>query len=146
MRKGWGNMASGRFVATKLRLIAAFCLLGITQITDMNSARADAGRFDGVYAGTQTLTENSSVINYSQCLKGPFKRKLVVKGGMATYVFNPTYQGLVTGVVDTDGDVSANAAEPSGGVSLSGRIEGDAFTGEIWSLYCTYSLQLKRVP
>jgi hypothetical protein len=139
-------MASGRLIAVKLCLIAAFCLLGIMQMTCMSSARADAGQFDGVYAGTQTLTETSSVINYSQCLKGPFKRKLVVKDGRATYVFNPTYQGLVTGIVDADGDVSGNAAEPAGGVDLSGRIEGGAFTGEIWSLYCTYSLQLKRVP
>jgi hypothetical protein len=139
-------MVTGRPIAVKLRLVAAFCLLGIIQIMCTSYARAYAGQFDGVYAGTQTLTENSSVINYSQCLHGPFKRKLVVKNGTVTYVFNPTYQGLVTGIVDADGDVSGDAAEPAGGVDLSGKIEGDNFTGEIWSLYCTYSLQLRRVP
>jgi hypothetical protein len=121
-------------------------LLCAGQIFLSGQARADAGQFNGVYAGTQTLTENSSVINYSQCLKGPFKRKLVVQDGTITYLFNPTYQGTVTGTVDADGDVSGNTSEPAGGVDLSGRIVGDAFTGEIWSLYCTYSLDLKRAP
>ena len=107
---------------------------------------AQAAQYDGVYAGSQTLTEGGSAPNYSQCLRGPFKRRLVVKDGAATYTYNPTYQGQVTGTVNADGDVSATAAEPSGGVGLSGKIAGDAFTGEVWSLYCTYSLELKRVP
>jgi hypothetical protein len=130
----------------RFNLVVLSAFFSIVQITCQSSAHADAGQFDGIFAGTQTLTENSSVINYSQCLKGPFKRKLVVQGGTFTYVFNPTYQGTVTGTVDADGDVSGNTAEPAGGVNLSGRIVGDAFTGEIWSLYCTYSLDLRRVP
>jgi hypothetical protein len=108
-------------------------------------AAAQTTQFDGTYAGTQTLSENGSVANYSECLKGPFKRKLVVKDGAAIYTFNPTYQGQVTGTVNADGDVSGSASDPSGGEALSGRIAGDDFTGEVWSLYCTYSLQLKRV-
>jgi len=107
-------------------------------------ADAQVSRFDGTYAGLQTLSESDA--NYGRCLKGPFKRKLVVKDGAATYTFNPTYQGQVTGTVSADGDVSGSVAEPSGGVGLAGKIEGDDLTGEVWSLYCTYTLKLKRVP
>jgi hypothetical protein len=140
------HMSRGRPVAMKFYLVLLLAFLSIGQVIFYNEARADAGQFNGVYAGTQTLTENSSVINYSQCLKGPFKRKLVVQDGSVTYVFNPTYQGTVTGTVDADGDVSGNTAEPAGGVNLSGKIDGTSFTGEIWSLYCTYTLNLKRAP
>jgi hypothetical protein len=134
---------NGRFVL-KLRVVLVLCLLCVAEMADTSSARAQVDQFDGVYAGTQTLTENSSVINYSQCLKGPFKRRLVVKGGTISYVFNPTYQGEVRGTITPAGDVDGDASE-GGGVDLSGKIQGDTFTGEIWSLYCTYSVQLKRV-
>jgi hypothetical protein len=132
--------------AMKFRSAIAVGLSCVVQIIYQSEALADASQFDGVYAGTQTLLENSSVNNYSKCLKGPFKRKLVVKHDTVTYVFNPTYQGTATGTVDADGKVSGNAKEPAGGVNLSGKIDGDAFTGEIRSLYCTYSLDLKRTP
>ena len=116
-------------------------------MTQMNPTLAQPAKYDGVYAGLQTLTEKSSANNYSKCLKGPFKRKLVIKDGTATYVFNPTYQGQVTGSVGEGGDVAAtDPAATGGGVSLAGKIQGDEFAGEIWSLYCTYSLQLTRVP
>src|SRR5579872_861790 len=98
---------------------------------------ADAqSQYDGVYAGSQTLSDSGPGPNYSQCLKGPFKRRMVVKEGVATYTFNPTYQGQVTGSVTADGDVSGNSPEPSGGVALSGRVVGDGFSGQVWSLYC----------
>jgi uncharacterized protein YdeI (BOF family) len=139
-------MSRARLVMVKSDLVLLLALFSMGEVVFQNKARADAGQFNGVYAGTQTLTENSSVINYSKWLKGPFKRKLVVQDGTVTYVFNPTYQGTVTGTVDADGDVSGNTAEPAGGVNLSGKIDGDSFTGEIWSLYCTYTLNLKRAP
>jgi hypothetical protein len=107
---------------------------------------AQTNQFNGTYAGTQTLTESSSDLNYSQCLRGPFKRKLIVKDGAVSYTFNPTSEAAVTGTVSSAGDVVAGASEPGGGARLSGRIDGNNFTGEIWSLYCTYALQLKRVP
>jgi hypothetical protein len=102
--------------------------------------------FDGTYTGTQTLSESGSITNYSKCLKGPFKRRLVVKNAIATYEYNPTYHGAVSGPVSADGDLSASDATASNGVSLSGKIEGDVFTGKVWSLICTYTLQLKRMP
>jgi len=139
-------MFRGIPVKRKFDSVLPLALFSIGQVIFQNEAHADAGQFNGVYAGTQTLTENSSVINYSKCLKGPFKRKLVVQDGTFTYVFNPTYQGTVTGTVDAEGDVSGNTAEPAGGVNLSGKVDGDSFTGEIWSLYCTYTLNLKRAP
>ena len=52
----------------------------------------------------------------------------------------------MTGQVSADGDMSGNASEPGGGVALSGKIAGDEFTGEVWSICCTYAVQLKRVP
>jgi len=121
-------------------------LLTIVSLSSVTTAAAQPARYDGVYAGSQILTDKGPSPNYSQCLPGPFKRHLVVKDGVATYTYNPTYQGQVTGTVGADGDVSASASEPTGGVSLSGKIQGDDFTGEVWSLYCTYSLTLKRVP
>jgi hypothetical protein len=130
----------------RLRTAAILYVAGTASIVAVTSAAAQPASYDGVYAGQEVLTENSSDQNYSQCLKGPFKRKLILKDGTATYTYNPTTQALVTGTVSADGDVSAGAQTPSGGVSLSGKIAGDQFTGEIWSLYCTYSLQLKRVP
>lgn len=112
-----------------------------------NAAAAEnVAGYDGTYAGTQTLAENSPVANYAKCLRGPFKRKLVVKDGAVSYMYNPTYKGTVTGTITPTGDVSGVEKTPAGGVSLSGRIDGDTFTGEVWSLYCTYTLQLKRVP
>jgi hypothetical protein len=121
------------------------CGIGAVAIVLLaRSADAQVSRFDGTYAGLQTLSDSAS--NYGRCLKGPFKRKLVVKDGTATYTFNPTYQGQVTGTVSADGDVHGSVAEPSGGVGLAGTIEGDDLTGEVWSLYCTYTLKLKRVP
>ena len=122
---------------------AAFCVVGVAAPPGF---AAEPASYDGVYAGTQVLSERSSDQNYAQCLKGPFKRKLVIKGGEATYVYNPTYQGAATGKVSPDGDVSATDSAATGGVSLSGKIAGDAFTGEVWSLYCTYSVTLRRTP
>ena len=131
---------------TRIDCIIVIGSLGLWPVFAGNPAAAQPSQYDGVYAGTQTLTERGPVANYSQCLKGPFKRKLVVRDGTATYTFNPTYQGQVTGTVSPDGGISGSAPEPSGGVALSGKIEGDVFTGEVWSLYCTYSLELKRLP
>jgi len=101
--------------------------------------------YDGIYAGSQKLSDGGSAPNYSQCLKGPFKRRMVVKDSVATYTFNPTYQGQVSGSVTADGDVSGSSPQPAGGVALSGRITGDGFSGQVWSLYCTYDVDLKRV-
>ncbi len=130
----------------KTRFAEMICFLSITLVVPVGLANAQTNKFNGTYAGLQKLTEDGSVTNYSQCLKGPFKRNLVVKDGTVTYTYNPTYQGQVVGTVSADGDVAAAASEPSGGVSLSGKIQGDDFTGEVWSVICTYSLELKRVP
>lgn len=109
-------------------------------------ANAQSASYDGVYAGTQTLSEGGPVANYSRCLKGPFKRRMVVKDGTVTYTFNPTYNGQVSGPVNAAGEVSGSAPEPAGGVVLTGKIAGDAFSGEVWSLYCTYAVELRRLP
>jgi len=128
------------------RLAALFLSFGVASLTGTKSAEAQTVQYDGVYAGMQTLTEGGSVHNYSECLKGPFKRSLFVKNGAVTYLYNPTTNMEVIGTVSPAGDISASASTPAGGVSLSGKIQGDQFTGEIWSLYCTYSLELKRTP
>jgi hypothetical protein len=131
--------------ALNIAIAGIFCFLSIAAGTVANRAYGQGEKFDGTYQGMQALDESASAGNYSQCLKGPFKRRLVVKGGTATYTYNPTYQGQVAAVVSADGDVSGTAAD-SGGVAISGRIDGGDFTGEVWSLYCTYSVKLKRVP
>ena len=128
------------------RIVSACAAVVMGAALQTGAAQAQTSQFNGVYSGTQTLTEKSSDLNYSKCLRGPFKRKLTVKDGTVAYTFNPTSQAGVTGTVSSDGDVTASASEPSGGAHLSGKIEGDNFTGEIWSLYCTYSLELKRTP
>lgn len=130
--------AIGRFGRLEL---AALLLAAASSAADAQSVQ-----YDGVYAGTQRLTDGGPVANYSKCLKGPFKRRMVVKDSVATYTFNPTYQGQVSGSVTPDGDVSGSSPEPTGGVALSGRIIGDGFTGQVWSLYCTYDVELKRAP
>jgi len=130
---------------TRFRGAALLFVAALGSIAAAKFAAAQPTSYDGVYAGQQVLTENSSDRNYSQCLKGPFKRKLAIYRGAVTYTYNPTTQAQVTGTVSADGDVTANGQSPSGGVALSGKISGDDFTGEIWSLYCTYSLKLKRV-
>ena len=127
-----------------VRLSVTVASLGTASVAGIDPTAAQTAQFDGVYAGTQTLTDKSSGHNYSKCLKGPFKRKLVVKDGAVTYVYNPTYEGTVTGTVSADGDVSGTVSR-GGGVSLSGRIQGNEFTGEVRSIICTYALQMKRV-
>jgi hypothetical protein len=114
-----------------------------TSIINISSAMAQTTTYDGIYAGLQTLSENAPD-NYSKCLHGPFKRKLIINNGTVKYTYNPTYQGQVTGSVDADGDVTADESTSNGGIKLSGKIQGDDFTGEIWGSFCTYSLQLKR--
>ena len=136
MREYWGPVT-----AQFGRLGMAALLLAFAS----GSADAQSESYDGVYAGSQKLIDGGPVANYSQCLKGPFKRRMTVKDSVATYVFNPTYQGQVSGSVTTDGDVSGSAPKPAGGVALSGRIVGDSFTGQVWSLYCTYDVELKRL-
>jgi hypothetical protein len=139
-------MTTNRYAAMRRHAVAIAGLVSIVIVTDIGFAAAQSAKYDGTYAGLQTLSEDGSVANYSKCLRGPFKRRLVVKGDAVTYEYNPTYHGDVTGTVNADGDVSAGASTTSGGVSLSGKIQGDDFTGEVWSLYCTYSLRLKRAP
>lgn len=123
--------------------IAVFAV-GLKSTVDMAEALAQGAQYDGSYTGTQTLAQNDEVKNYSKCLSGPFKRTLVVKGGTVKFVYNPTSSAAVLGTVGADGEVSAYESTPQGGVKLTGRIQGDDFTGEIWSAICTYSLQLKR--
>jgi hypothetical protein len=126
------------------RAAACFAIVGMLALHGV-PAHAQSAQYDGVYAGTQTLSESGPVANYSQCLKGPFKRHMVVKDGIVTYTFNPTYNGQVTGPVSADGDVSASAPNPAGGVVLTGKIAGEGFSGEVFSLYCTYAVELKRL-
>jgi len=118
--------------------------VGLNSTADMAAALAQGAKYDGSYTGTQTLTQNDEVKNYSKCLSGPFKRTLVVKGGTVSFVYNPTSAAAVLGTVAADGEVSAYESTPQGGVKLTGKIQGDDFTGKIWSAICTYSLQLKR--
>ena len=139
-------MSGDRYAVAARYAAMIVAAAGLTMAAGRNIATAQSTNFDGVYAGTQTLTENGSVANYSKCLRGPFKRKLVIKGNIVSYVYNPTYQGTVTGTISVDGNVLASEDTPSGGVRLSGRIEGDNFKGQVWSLYCTYTLDLKRTP
>ena len=137
------NEHSGRVMGHVGRLVLTAVLLA--SATGAADAQSQQSRYDGIYAGSQKLSDAGPGPNYAQCLKGPFKRRMVVKDSVATYTFNPTYQGEVTGPVTVDGDVSGNSPQPSGGVALSGRIVGDGFTGQVWSLYCTYDVELKRV-
>jgi hypothetical protein len=139
-------MGAGRFGGMERRFAAAVCVIAIAWASHATSAEAQNNKFDGIYVGLQTLTEKPAGGNYSQCLKGPFKRQLVVKAGTASYTYNPTYQGQVAATVSADGDVRGSSSEPTGGVGLAGKIDGDNFTGEVWSLYCTYSVDLKRAP
>jgi hypothetical protein len=125
--------------------LTAGLLICVASVADAQPQQSQQPQYDGVYAGSQKLSDAGPGPNYSQCLKGPFKRRMVVKGSVATYTFNPTYQGQVVGSVTADGDVSGNSSQPTGGVALSGRIVGDGFSGQVWSLYCTYDVELKRV-
>ena len=139
-------MCAQRRLAKTLRLTALLGSLGIASVLGVNSASAQAAQYDGVYKGTQTLTDDPNDHNYSKCLKGPFKRQMVVKDGAATYTYNPTYQGQVVGTVAADGTITGSEETSAGGVALVGKIDGDQFTGKVWSIICTYALDLKRVP
>ena len=139
-------MAFGLYERIDFHCVIMLITAGLISMTDVNYASAQSSKFDGVYTGVQTLTDKPSDLNYSHCLRGPFKRKLIVKDGAVTYTYNPTSQAQVTGTVSADGDVIASESNATGGVNLSARIQGDELTGEVWSVYCTYSLQLKRMP
>jgi len=139
-------MRAGRNVGGAVRLAAMLGSLGIATVWGINLAAAQTAQYDGVYKGTQTLTDDPNDHNYSKCLKGPFKRQMVIKDGKAVYTYNPTYDGEVPGIVSADGDVSGSVETSSGGVALVGKIQGDQFTGKVWSIICTYALDLKRVP
>jgi hypothetical protein len=139
-------MRARRTSGGTVRLAAMVLSLGFASVPTMNFAMAQTAQYDGVYAGTQTLTSDPADHNYAKCLKGPFKRKMAIKNGAVTYTYNPTYDGEVTGTVTPNGDVAGSVVTSSGGVALVGKIQGDAFTGKVWSIICTYSLDLKRVP
>jgi hypothetical protein len=131
--------------STAMTCIGRLGLTAMMLVFATGAADAQSTQYDGIYTGSQSLSDSGPDPNYSQCLKGPFKRHMVVKDGVATYTFNPTYQGQVRGSVTADGDVSGSSPEPAGGVALSGRIAGDGFSGQVWSLYCTYDVALKRL-
>ena len=135
------NGVRTRSTQSWLHLAAGALCVGM--LGDAMPAGAQGTNYDGTYAGTQTLLESGG--NYSKCLKGPFKRKLSIKDGGVSYLYNPTYRGEATGADDADGGVTASTAEGAG-VKLTGRIQGDVLTGEVWSIFCTYSLNLKRIP
>jgi hypothetical protein len=135
-RKAGGSVRAAMILGT---LGGAFAL-------PIGPANAQLAQYNGVYAGTETLTTDPADHNYSQCLKGPFKRKMTVTDGKAVFIYNPGYAGQVSGIVSAEGDVSGSVETSSGGVALAGKIQGDAFTGKVWSIICTYSLDLKRVP
>ena len=139
-------MSVKRTLVEPAPLLALLLWVGVVTGLGTGYARAQTAQFDGTYAGTQTLTDDPADHNYSKCLKGPFKRKMVVKDGKAVYTYNPTYDGQVPGIVDADGNVSGSVETSSGGVALSGKIQGDAFTGKVWSIICAYNLDLKRAP
>jgi hypothetical protein len=124
--------------------LAIMMCAGGASIAHEGSALAQTANYNGTYAGTQTLTDTGPSGNYSKCLRGPFKRKLVVKDGTIVYAYNPTYHREVTGTVSAAGDVSAYLPTPDGGAKFEGKIQGDDFTGEVWSVLCTYSVELKR--
>lgn len=139
-------MRAGRNLRGAVRLAALLGWAGIAATQGITGAAAQIAQYDGVYKGTQTLTDDPNDHNYSQCLKGPFKRQMVVKDGAATYTYNPTYQGQVIGIVAANGEVTGSEPTSAGGVALVGKIEGDRFTGKVWSIICTYAVDLQRVP
>ena len=139
-------MRAGRDLGGAVRLAAMLGSLGVALVSGMDSAAAQTAQYEGVYKGTQTLTDDPNDHNYSKCLKGPFKRQMVVNDGAATYTYNPTYQGQVVGTVAADGTITGSEETSAGGVALVGKIDGDQFTGKVWSIICTYTLDLKRVP
>jgi hypothetical protein len=140
------DMRAGRNLRGAVRLAVLLGSLGIAAALGVIGAAAQTAQYDGVYKGTQTLTDDPNDHNYSKCLKGPFKRQLVIKDGTATYTYNPTYQGQVIGKISETGDVTGSEETSAGGVALFGKVEGDRFTGKVWSIICTYALDLKRVP
>jgi hypothetical protein len=139
-------MSVKRNVGGAVRQAAMLGSLGIASVVGMGIAAAQTAQFDGVYKGTQTLTDDPADHNYAKCLKGPFKRKMEIKDGKAVYTYNPSYDGTVPGTVDADGNISGSVETSSGGVALFGKIEGNQFSGKVWSIICTYSLDLKRAP
>jgi hypothetical protein len=139
-------MSVKRKTGWAVRALAPLGALGVASVATLNFAAAQTAQFDGTYTGTQTLTTDPDDHNYAQCLKGPFKRKMVIKDGAATYTYNPGYDGEVPGKVDAEGNVNGSIETSSGGVALFGKVQGGAFSGKVWSVICTYSLDLKRVP
>jgi hypothetical protein len=135
-----------RFFAPTRRVRAAIIVCAGALLATGDAALAQPVNYDGTYAGSQTLMENSAIGNYPNCLRGPFKRRMIVKDSTVSYTYNPTYQGAVTGTVTPGGEVTGYVATPEGGVRLTGKIAGDAFTGEVRSVICSYSLQLNRTP
>jgi hypothetical protein len=95
--------------------------------------------YDGEYEGTETLLPNMP----SWC-GGPFHRTLTIRSGQFSFTYNRTNFEKVTGVVDSQGAVSGFGTSASGGNKMTGKIQGDEFTGTIGSYICTYSLQMKK--
>ena len=69
------NMSARSKLGRMVRLSVTVASLGTASVAGIDPTAAQTAQFDGVYAGTQTLTDKSSGHNYSKCLKGPFKRK-----------------------------------------------------------------------
>ncbi len=82
--------------------------------------------YDGTYTGEATVSTNSS----GKCFFASLSKTLTVKNDQFTYAFSETDHTVVTGTVGRDGTVNSFAPSPGGGVHLSGKIQGSAFTGQ----------------
>lgn len=105
-------------------------------------AHAQAGSFDGNYAGTTTLVYDPNSVK--GCDSAPHQRNLTITNGAFSWMFNPTRNEVIPGRVSTDGTVSGFVASSYGGVTISGQIQGGTFTGKVGTAGCTYAIQERK--
>lgn len=103
------------------------------------AAPAPAGnRFDGRYTGVGTLTYSRG----SACGPQTLNRSVTVVNGNATFIIDGNRGSSATGAIQADGTVTMTSTQEA--TSVSGRFQGNAFTGEMRATTCHRTLELRR--
>jgi len=124
-------------------LVIFACVVFASVPTGLSSyAQAPATTYDGKYIGQVTNVENINA--QTECGAGGFLKTLTIQNGSFSLVYNAAHYETIKGTVGADGTISGFGTSSGGGIRLTGKIQGGAITGQVFSATCRYSYQLTK--
>ena len=136
---------------TMLRLVTALAGLGFGAVASLAQTAGTSSMFDGQYAGESAL--ESSRGRVLGCSNGAAGTMTIAAGKVSVKYFDPqggtaaTYSGTIDalGNVSATGGVASSTGPRTPEIrALSGKIQGNKFTGNSRGRNCNYTISMSK--